>query len=208
MIASDDKNPNFVGAHDPDARLAVRFYTKALPNEFETIKQGRPIFYECDFVAINLPGNQLNNFDGFVNESHKQRFPKQWAYYQNNKTSNDQIIGTPIDQWPLVSKAQAEELRAMKFYTVDSIAAASDAQLQAIGMKAGMQPHAFRDRAQRFLQLANTEATATADAAEKAALKAENDATKQALEELRQQLAAMQDKTKPGRKPKATEGVA
>jgi hypothetical protein len=46
-----------------------------------------------------------------------------------------------------------EELRALKFYTVESVANAADAQLQRIGMVAGMSPYAFRDAAVRFLAL-------------------------------------------------------
>jgi hypothetical protein len=71
---------------------------------------------------------------------------------------NEEIIGTPLSEWPLVSKSQAEELRGMKFHTVESIANASDQQLQRMGMAAGMSPYAFRDKAKAFLNLATTAA--------------------------------------------------
>jgi hypothetical protein len=44
--------------------------------------------------------------------------------------------------------------------TVESIANASDLQLQRIGMIAGMSPHAFRDKAKSFLNLASESAEA------------------------------------------------
>jgi hypothetical protein len=73
--------------------------------------------------------------------------------------ANDQeVVGTPVAEWPLVSKSQAEELRAMKFFTVESIASASDQQLQRMGMAAGMSPYSFRDKAKAFLNLATTSA--------------------------------------------------
>lgn len=204
MIASDDKNPNFVGAHNPDDRLHVVFYTASLPNEFETKKQGRPIFYECDMVKITVPGNQLNNVVDFVNDSHKERFPRQWAHYMNNKKADAdaQIIGTPITEWSILSKSQADELKALGFRTVDNIAAASDSQLQVIGMRAGMQPYEFRARAQRFLQAAKNEATVNADAERIAAAETRAAEAERAIQELRAQMAAMQERTKPGRKPK------
>jgi hypothetical protein len=71
---------------------------------------------------------------------------------------DEEVIGTPLSEWPLVSKSQAEELRGMKFPTVESIANASDQQLQRIGMAAGMSPYAFRDKAKAFLNLATTAA--------------------------------------------------
>lgn len=206
MIASDDNNPNFVGAHDPDSRLTVKFYKAQIINNFETEKQGHPIFLECDKVKIFLPGNQLNNMDDFVNESHKQRFPKQWAQYLNSNKEGEQLIGTPITEWALIGRSVAEELKYLGFKTVESIAQASDSQLQSLGMKAGMQPHAFRERAQRYLSQANHEATTNAAAAETQALRDENAAAMKAIAELRAQMDAMQG-SKPGRKPRQPEAA-
>ncbi len=206
MIASDDNNPNFTGAHDPDARLYCRFYKKAIPNEFESKKHGRPCFDEVDFVQIKIPGNQLNDVDDFVNESHKQRFPRQWAIYQNANATGSQMIGTPVEQWPMISRSVAEELKASKFPTVESIAHASDQQLQSIGMRAGMNPHTFRERAQNWLKRAESDAQAEKTAQEKAELAEKLDASNRAIEEMRAQMVELManQRAKPGRKP-ATE---
>ena len=94
----------------------------------------------------------------------------------NRQGANDQeVIGTPLSEWPLVSKSQAEELRGMKFQTVESIANASDQQLQRIGMAAGMSPYAFRDKAKAFLNLATNAAETDKREAEINALKEELD---------------------------------
>ena len=206
MLASDDINPNFVGAHNPDDRLSVKFYKKTLKDEFKSKLENRPIFYEADFVKIHVPGSQLFDIDTFVNDTHKQRFPRQWAHYLNTqKVEGSLTLGTPIAEWPLISRSMAEELKAVGFHTVDSIATASDAQLQSIGMKAGMQPHAFREKAQRWLQQAKQGASVESDAAEKEALKAENAATKEALAQLQAQMAELMAAKKPGRPPKVKE---
>ena len=150
-LPSDEQNA--------DNRLQVRFYKRPVQQENETQEAGRPIFKEFDFVHICVAGDTLTEIDTYVLNSHKQRFPQQWANYQNRVGANDdQIIGTPVSEWPLVSKSQAEELRAMKFHTVESIAGASDQQLQRMGMAAGMSPYAFRDKAKAFLNLATTAA--------------------------------------------------
>lgn len=150
-LPSDEQNA--------DSRLQVRFYKRPVQQEQESIEAGRPIYKEFDFVHICVAGDTLTEIDTYVLPSHKTRFPIQWAQYQNRVgASEPDVIGTPVAEWPLVSKSQAEELRALKFYTVESIANASDQQLQRIGMAAGMSPYAFRDKAKSFLNLATSSA--------------------------------------------------
>jgi len=145
--------------NNADSRLQVRFYKRPVQQEQETLDAGRPIYKEFDFVHICVAGDTLTEIDTYALANHKQRFPIQWANYMNRQGAHDQeVVGTPVAEWPLVSKSQAEELRAMKFHTVESIAHASDQQLQRIGMAAGMSPYSFRDKAKAFLNLATTAA--------------------------------------------------
>jgi hypothetical protein len=145
--------------NNADSRLQVRFYKKPVHQEQESMDAGRPIYKEFDFVHICVAGDTLTEIDTYALQQHKTRFPIQWANYMNRVGANDQeVVGTPVSEWPLVSKSQAEELRAMKFFTVEAIASASDQQLQRMGMAAGMSPYAFRDKAKAFLNLATTSA--------------------------------------------------
>ena len=145
--------------NNADARLQVRFYKRPVHQEQESMDAGRPIYKEFDFVHICVAGDTLTEIDTFALQQHKQRFPIQWANYMNRQGANDvEVVGTPVSEWPLVSKSQAEELRAMKFHTVEAIANASDQQLQRMGMAAGMSPYAFRDKAKAFLNLATISA--------------------------------------------------
>ncbi|HET8687155.1 MAG TPA: hypothetical protein VFM18_10920, partial [Methanosarcina sp.] len=122
MIASDQDNPAFQGAYNPDSRLAVRFYVRAVENAYETQLQGRPIYMDQDYVEIFVPGDNNTIIDQPVREDHKKRFPIQWAHFQNQHANDTREIGTPLAEWPQVTKAQVEELRALKFYTVESVA--------------------------------------------------------------------------------------
>jgi hypothetical protein len=196
-----------------DGRLTVVFYKKTLQNSFKTSVEGRPIFDEVDMVKIYTGGDTLNIVDTFVREDHKARFPQQWAHYLNRTGNDPHISGTPLEHWPLISKAQAEELKALKFFTVENVANASDAQLQRIGMLAGMSAHSFRDRAVNFLKLAKEEANVNQHEeeinqlrSENAKIKAETDAK---LAEMQAQmaniLAAVGEKKSRGRKPKDEE---
>ena len=196
-----------------DTRLAVQFYKKTVKQDIASDEAGRPIFKEFDFVRIMIPVDNLTEIDTYAQESHKQRFPRQWAHYQNQVANHQDIIGTPLDQWPQVTRSQAEELRGLKFHTVESIADCSDQQLQRIGMVAGMSPHNFRLKAKAFLNLANDSAEVANREAELQALKAENDKikaeTEAKLAAMQEQmsaiLAAVAEKTPKTRKTKVAE---
>jgi hypothetical protein len=202
-VASDLDNTDFAGAVNPDSRLAVQFYTRPLQNEFETNKQGRPIFQDVDFVKIFVPGDSTTVIDTPVREEHKKRFPLHWAHFQNLHGSDTKEIGTPLSQWPRLSQSQVEELRALKFYTVDQVASASDASLQRLGMVAGMSPYAFRDHAIRFLALAKDDSVAQAAEERAKALEAELESMREETDEkIAAAVTAALAAKKPGRKPK------
>jgi len=196
-----------------DARLAVQFYKKSLKQDMASDEAGRPIFKEFDFVRIMIPGDNLTEIDTYAQESHKQRFPRQWAHYQNQVANHEDIIGTPLDQWPQITRSQADELRGLKFHTVESIADCSDQQLQRIGMVAGMSPHNFRLKAKAFLNLANDSAEVAQRESELQALREENAKitaeTEAKLSKMQEQmealLAAVAEKKPKTRKPKVAE---
>jgi hypothetical protein len=196
-----------------DARLAVQFYKKSVKQDIASDEAGRPIFKEFDFVRIMIPGDNLTEIDTYAQESHKQRFPRQWAHYQNQVANHEDIIGTPLDQWPQITRSQADELRGLKFHTVESIADCSDQQLQRIGMVAGMSPYNFRLKAKAFLNLANDSADVAQREAELQALRQENAKitaeTDAKLSKMQEQmealLAAVAEKTPKTRKTKVAE---
>ena len=195
-----------------DAGLPAVFYKKAIKHEFESQKQGREIYVDVDFVKIMIPGDIATELDQPVREDHKKRWPKQWAHYANNMAGDQREIGTPLAEWPRLTPAMVEELKALKFFTVDSIANASDAQLGSIQMIVGMSPFKLREHAQRFMKIANEDAhiVETDDKTKK--LEAELSENKQSLKALQDQLAALTNalQTKPagkrrGPKPKVKE---
>jgi hypothetical protein len=180
---------------NPDSRLAVKFYKRPVKLENESIAQGRPIFQEFDFIKILVPGDALTEIDTYVTEAHKTRFPIQWANYMNRQGSEESYSGTPLSEWPQISASQAEELKGIKFHTVEAIAHASDLQLQKIGMISGMSPHNFRERAKKFLNLAEESAQVSKRDEELAQLREENAKikaeTEAKLSQMQEQMAAL-----------------
>lgn len=190
---------------DIQSVLPARFYKKAVKQEFESEKQGREIYVDVDYVEINIPGDVLNTIDTPARDDHKRKYAQAWAHYQNTQGGDAREIGTPLTEWPRLTPAQVMELKAMKFFTVESIANASDANLNSIKMVAGMSPFALREHAQRFIKIANEDAKTTESDNKTKQLEEELAANKvqmAAMQEQMMQLMAAMNKPKPGRKPK------
>jgi hypothetical protein len=190
-LATDDDNSEFVGAHNPDDLLHVRFYERALQNNFLTAKEGRPIFDTVIFTEIHTPGNQLNIIDRPKCGRDEQRFPRQWAYFKNTHSEDPAKQGTPLASWPFLDVAKVEMLKAMKFFTVEQIAFASDLQINTLGMLAGMGPLSFRDKAKAYLEVARD---ANAVSKRDEALKASDEKLAELKAKHAEEMAAMQAK--------------
>ncbi len=115
-------------------------------------------------------------------DDHKERFPRQWLYYQMQQgESAAEQIGTPLSHWHKdapeeINRDQIAELAILKFVTVEQLALASDGQLQRIGM-GGV---GLRERARQYLNRKNR-----SDAS------AELEDTKKQLAELQSQMAQL-----------------
>lgn len=204
MLASDLNNPEFSGASNPDSALHVEFRYDKVLNEFRSQQEGRPIYDWTDWVRISVPGNNLSVIDRPAHNGDKMRFPMHWARYEQSRETPGQVDGTPIDQWALIGRDQAETLRYFKFYTVESIASASDQMITRIGTAGGMDPYTLRTKAQAFLQAAK--ATAENVNREDELRKRDEQIAKQQemLEAMQAQLAELTaQKRGPGRPAKA-----
>jgi len=164
---------------------AVRFYQKEVQHNFNSDKEGRPIYYMADFVRIEIPGNQYSIIDTFAGDNHKKLYPQQWAHYQNQKRDQgeDDIAGTLLRDWPILTSAQVRELKHYHFYTVDQVAGASDDQISKITMIVGMGGHAFREKAQSYLKRAKDSSIAESQAEELRKRDIEIEALKQQMAE-------------------------
>jgi hypothetical protein len=129
-----------------DEKLFVQFHKSFLKNEGESIAQGRPIFDDTIFVKIFTPGDRNNIIDRPATEIDKRRFAKQFAAFEGDK---EQTTGTPLAEWPVVSRSMAEELKYMGFVTVEQLANAGDA---ALSKMAGLS--SFKAKAAAYLELA------------------------------------------------------
>lgn len=130
-----------------DTALYVQFYMHFLKNEPRSLEEGRPIFDDTEFVKIFTPGDRTNIIDRPVRPSDKIRFSKQYAAFKNNQEV--QATGTPLSEWPIITRAMAEELKYLGFQTVEQIAGMSDGTA---GSKAGLVD--LKNKANAYLEVA------------------------------------------------------
>lgn len=189
----------------------VRFYQREVKHNFNSDKENRPVYNMVDFVRIEIPGRSDSIIDTFANEGHKKAYPQQWARYVNEKRElgDDEVSGTMLKDWSVLTPAQAKELRHYHFYTVEQVSQASDAQLAPIVMIIGMGAHSFRDKAKAFLASARGASEIQARENELKKRDAEIEALKAQMQELMSAVSAPNpERKKPGRKPKAQEAQA
>lgn len=166
--------------HNADSHLHVEFYHYTDER-----------FKDEPFVRIMVPGDKTNIIEEPVKEYHKERFPRQWLYFQM-KNSDGQVIGTPLSEWQAArskefSQNQLAELQILKFQTVEQVATATDAQLQRVGM-GGI---GLRDSARSYLLTKNQSQSAS-----------ELEETKRQLSELKEQMQSFMAEKKVGRPKK------
>lgn len=112
------------GPQPGDETLLVKFFTKPAENKVKSAEQGRPIFEDKVFISIKIPG--VRNEKVFPASDHyKARFPKHWEAY-HNRTADDAVEGTPLVEWPIIKRSQAEELKFWNLQTVEQLATISD----------------------------------------------------------------------------------
>lgn len=142
--------------------LLVRFFEQAVHLKKVSEDTGRPIFETREFVEIIIPGTMSNSVIHEVTDLHKERFPVQWAHYQNQRAGKQTgVIGTPLHMWSILKPHQVAELNSMNFITVESIANATDAQITSIRNSVGMSPDTFRTKARMFLAANSLEEVST-----------------------------------------------
>ena len=121
MAIADFNHEDFQSTQqqEQDSTLLVKFYIKAVADKTATAEQGRPIFREREYIDIRIPGSR----DGAARPAtfrDQQRFPK---HYQAFKQRIDQPSeGTPLVEWGMISRSQAEELAFKNIKTVEQLA--------------------------------------------------------------------------------------
>ena len=152
---------------NPQESCFAVFYTDAVHMGAESEAAGRPIYKDVPFVRIMVPGDNTNVIERKAKDEDKRRFPEAWAQYQRGESTGHS--GTPLEQWPQITKAQVKEAKYLEVHTVEQLAALSDSQCQRLGM--GYLE--LRTKAKAYLTAAADGAAVAQQAAEIERLRAE-----------------------------------
>lgn len=192
MLASDLANPEFVGAQNPDKLLHVEFYMYEAIDPNKSREQNKKVMSPAaPFIRIMKPGDNTSIIETPVREDHKARFPDRWLYFQIQQGQMDgigDIPGWKIEEWDFLKPEQINELKYLRFYTVDQIAGASDSQVQRLGI-GGL---GMREEARKALK-EKASAGINAELAKKDA----------EMAEMREQIAALRSMMEASQKPAA-----
>lgn len=155
-----------------------KFYQATTRDNGKSDALGRFVSKSVDMIRIIIPGDKHNIVERRVQEDDKKRWQKQWDAYK--KMIDFVPEGTLLDTWPMLSRAQVEDLKYNNIFTVEALAGLSDEQLTSVGLGARM----LRKHAQAFIEASRTGAPS-------AALVAENEKQATLIAALTQQVEAL-----------------
>lgn len=131
---------NFHVSHGDDNGLYVEFTMEAVQNEEKSLEAGRPIFEEKEYITIRIVGDTKTvrkrpvKIDWSANTPpDAERWPRQYQAFKNQQTQT--VEGTPVTEWPQITRADAMSLKAMNIHTLEQLASLGDNNLQWLGAR-------------------------------------------------------------------------
>jgi hypothetical protein len=172
------------------SHLHITFFTDAVKNKEETLKQGRPIFEDREFVRIKFVGDPKRelvapahdpyrfdrNAEGYV--TYAQDFPRHYQAFKDGQ--QEAVIGTPIEELPFLTMAKRSELKALNIHTAEQLAQLEGTPLGRLGIGG----RELKNQAQAYLDLAKDSAVEMRLAAENADLRGQMSAMQEQIAEL------------------------
>lgn len=173
--------------------VAMKPYIKAFPTEddhFVVEPAGRLICREIEFIRITMAGNRLSVIERPVEDGDRKRFAKRYEQWRAGQSTAG-LVGTPLAEVPFLDSAMREEFAYFNIHTAEQIIDLPESVAQQFR---GI--HQLQQRVKHWLDGASSAAAVAKVEQEKAAQKAELDATRNALRELQAQMADLQKAVK------------
>ena|SRR5262245_7247030 len=124
MFEFDYRQFNPQNPYMGDDKLPVRFYIGAVRDDAASESASRPIYRDVD--CIQIFNSKDNVIDRPVRDTDKQRWPNAYAAFKQSGKGEPGTVGTPLEHWPLMTRAQVEEYRYFKIFTVEQLAEMPD----------------------------------------------------------------------------------
>jgi hypothetical protein len=102
----------------------------AIQNDEATEREGRPIYVDTE--CIQIFNSKDNIIDRPVRDSDRKRWPAAYGAWKQGGDGEPGATGTRLSHWPLMTRAQVEEFKFFKVYTVEQLADLPDSTVQKI----------------------------------------------------------------------------
>ena len=109
---------------EEDKKLLVKFFMKPSPDSAASVAEGRPIFKEVEYVDIKIPGDRTGGACRPATFQDKQRFAEHYRLFKLR--IEVPLEGTPLAEWPLITRSLAEELSFHNVKTVEHLSTMAD----------------------------------------------------------------------------------
>jgi len=136
---------------EEDKKLLVKFFLKPRPDNAASLAEGRPMFKDTEYIDIRIPGDRTGGVCRPATHADKQRFNPHYQAFKNRTEAP--LEGTPLAEWPLITRSLAEELAFHNVKTVEHLATMSDTHS---GKFMGL--NALKAKALKWLEQAGEEA--------------------------------------------------
>ena len=164
-----------IGSNMNKGLAIAKFYTHTVQDVGLSNSRGRWVGRDVEMVRVIIPGDKHNIVERRIKPSDKIQYAKEYEAFR--KMEDHVPDGTLLQTWPMLSRAQVEDMRYMNIFTVEQIAGLPDDKLSALGLGGRM----WRNHAKAFLEASRTGAVP-------AQMVAENERLRSSVEMLTKQL--------------------
>jgi hypothetical protein len=109
---------------EQDSKLLVKFYYRTVPDKGKSEEQGRAVFKEQEYLSIRVPGRGGSGAVRPASARDKKRFERHYAAFKQRVELPE--TGTPLSEWPVVSRSLSETLAFMGVKTVEHLSNIDD----------------------------------------------------------------------------------
>ncbi len=127
----------------------ARFYYKPKENKRASKDAGHLVYDQVEMIEITIPGDRTYQphfpahescvtYDAALREDDlrtwAERYPEEYRAFKMNASQDP--LGTPVEQWPVLSRQMISQLKALGLPTVESIASMNPRNRGALGASA------------------------------------------------------------------------
>lgn len=111
-----------------DDKLHIVFEYRPGIDKTKSEEAGHPVHKDVLWILLTPPGGDTRERP--VDSIDKVRFAQRIAQFEATQGESDGIEGFRLEEWPQITRAQAENLKYRKIYTVEQLAETPDGNLQ------------------------------------------------------------------------------